>query len=252
MDWTILYILVSVLLVSIVSLIGIFTFIIRSKNLEKILLYMISFSVGALFGDVFIHLLPEAFNGTTNMTVIGIYILIGILFSFAVEKFIHWRHCHVPDQKGHHHSFAYMSLVGDSVHNFIDGLIIAGAYIVSIPVGIATTIAVVLHEIPQEIGDFGVLLHGGFSKSRALFFNFLTALTAIVGALIGFLMSGSAELLVFIVPFAAGNLIYIAGTDLIPQLHGDSCENITFGKSVGQLLFVILGILVMMSMLLLE
>jgi zinc and cadmium transporter len=255
MEWSIiLYTLVSVFLVSIVSLIGIFTFLVRSKRLDSILLLLVSFSVGALFGDVFIHLLPEAFGDTSSNTLVGLYVLSGILFSFAVEKFIHWRHCHTPEGKHHHHSFAYMSLVGDSVHNFIDGLIIAGAYFVSIPVGIATTVAVILHEIPQEIGDFGILLHGGFSRSKALFFNFLTALTAVAGAIIGIIMSSIESLMIFLIPFAAGNLIYIAGTDLIPQLHdSSSCDNHRIiRRSASQIFIIILGIAVMMSMLLLE
>jgi zinc and cadmium transporter len=253
MEWNIImYILVSVILVSITSLIGIFTFLLHNKKLDNILLYLVSFSVGALFGDVFIHLLPEAFEGTNNSTLIGIYVLTGILFSFAVEKFIHWRHCHTPEDRHHHHAFAYMSLVGDSVHNFIDGLIIAGAYFVSIPVGIATTIAVILHEIPQEIGDFGILIHGGFSKGKALFFNFITALTAVVGAIIGIILSSTESLMIFLIPFAAGNLIYIAGSDLIPQLHNNTCEEKTIRKSTSQIMIMILGILIMMCMLLLE
>ncbi len=255
MDWNIiLYVILSVILVSITAFVGIFTFMIRNKNLEKILIYLVSFSVGALFGDVFIHLLPEAFEEASNHALIGIYVLVGILFSFVVEKFIHWRHCHIPEGKHHHHSFAYMSLVGDSVHNFIDGLIIAGAYFVSIPVGIATTIAVLLHEIPQELGDFGILMHGGFSKGKALFFNFLTALTAIAGAILGIIMSGTESLMLFLVPFAAGNLIYIAGSDLIPQLHGSSScdDHRLLYRSASQILMIILGIMVMMGMLLLE
>jgi zinc and cadmium transporter len=252
---TILYIIISVLIVSAVSLIGVITLSIKVKNLNKILLYLVSFSVGALFGDVFIHLLPEAFAETTNATLVGIYVLVGILFSFGVEKFIHWRHCHTLEGhgvKGHHHSFAYMSLVGDSVHNFIDGLIIAGAYFVSIPVGIATTIAVIMHEIPQEIGDFGILLHGGFSRGKALFFNFITGLTAVAGALLGILLSSTESLVLFLIPFAAGNLIYIAGSDLIPQLHTDSCDDRTIKKSASQTVMIILGILVMMAMILFE
>jgi zinc and cadmium transporter len=259
MEWNILaYIIVSVIAVSAVSLVGIFTFLFNNKKIDNILLYLVSFSVGAMFGDVFIHLLPNAFDGTSNHTLIGIYVLTGILFSFAVEKFIHWRHCHTPESKHHHHSFAYVSLVGDSVHNFIDGLIIAGAYFVSIPVGIATTIAVILHEIPQEIGDFGILLHGGFSRGKALFFNFITALTAVIGAIIGIIMSNTESLMIFLIPFAAGNLIYIAGSDLIPQLHDDSsCDEIKDRKKVLrqgalQIIMIILGILIMMSMLLLE
>lgn len=256
MDLTIIvYIISSVLIVSAVSFVGALTLFFKTKNINQILLYLVSFSVGALFGDVFIHLLPEAFIDTANHTLVGIYALVGILFSFSVEKFIHWRHCHTLEGhggNGNHHAFAYMSLVGDSVHNFIDGLIIAGAYFVSIPVGIATTVAVIMHEIPQEIGDFGILLHGGFSKGKALFFNFITALTAVAGAILGILLSNTESLVIFLIPFAAGNLIYIAGSDLIPQLHTDSCDEKTIHKSASQTAIIILGILVMMSMLLLE
>jgi zinc and cadmium transporter len=247
----ILYIIISVIIVSAVSLIGILTFLIQTKRLDKIILYLVSFSVGALFGDVFIHLLPEAFRASTTMMV-GLYILIGILFSFIMEKFIHWRHCHTPESKHHHHRLAYMNLVGDAMHNFIDGLVIAGAYFISIPVGIATTIAVLFHEIPHELGNFGVLIYGGFSKLKALLFNFLTALTALLGAFLGILLGNAGTATIFLVPFAAGNLIYIAGTDLIPELHKTSCDDFKFSESLGQLLCIILGILIMMSILLLE
>ncbi len=247
-----LYILVSVFLVSITSMIGIFTFLFKSKDIEKIGLYFVSFAVGALFGDVFIHLMPEAFRSGVN-ALIGVYIVAGILFSFIVEKFIHWRHCHLSESTHHHHSsFVYMNLLGDVVHNFIDGLIIAGSYFVNVAVGVATTIAVFVHEIPHEVGNFGVLIHGGFSRGKALLFNFLTALFAIAGALLGFFMARTETLFAFLVPFAAGNLIYIAGTDLIPQLHGDTCEENELRKSAWQLVAMLVGVGLMLAMLLLE
>ncbi|MEK6953135.1 MAG: ZIP family metal transporter, partial [Nanoarchaeota archaeon] len=173
----------------------------------------------------------------------------GIILSFLIEKVIHWRHCHIPTSKKHPHPFAYINLLGDSVHNFIDGLIIAASYLASIPVGIATTIAVILHEIPQEIGDFGVLLHGGFTKKKALFFNFITALTAVLGALIALILSKSIEqLTIFLIPFAAGGFIYIAGSDLIPELH----KEVKLSKSVLQILTFVFGILIMVLLLFLE
>src|SRR3989344_3424132 len=175
------YTILSVLIVSIVSLIGILALSIKTDKLKKILIYTISFSAGALFGDAFIHLIPEAVKETGFGLKTSLFILLGIIFSFIIEKFIHWRHCHLPHSKEHIHPFAVMNLLGDGIHNFIDGIIIGASYLASIPTGIATTIAVILHEIPQEIGDFGVLLQGGFSKSKALAFNFLTAATAILG-----------------------------------------------------------------------
>jgi len=241
------YIILSVVCVSLISLISIFLF--KIKNLEKILLYLVSFSIGALLGDAFIHLIPEAFE-KIGPVYVGVYVLCGILFSFIIEKFIQWRHCHVQTSRKHPHRFVYMNLVGDGFHNFIDGLIIAGSYFVSFPVGVATTIAVIFHEIPQEIGDFGVMLYGGLSRAKALLFNFLTALTAILGAVIGIFLSGMEPILGFLIPFAAGNFIYIAGTDLIPELHKN---NKNFGsKDFLQFFMIVLGILVMVSLLLLE
>lgn len=244
-----IYSLASVFIVSIISLAGIFTLSINEKRLKTILIYFISFSAGALFGDTFIHLLPEVAEETGFTLISSIYVLTGIIISFAVEKIICWRHCHMPITKKHVHPFAYMNLLGDCVHNFIDGMILGGSFLVSIPVGIATTVAIVLHEIPQEIGDFGVLLHGGFSKGKAIYLNFLTALTAIVGVVFSLILNnyvGGANN--FLVPFAAGSFIYIAGSDLIPELH----KEIGFRKSLFQILAFVGGICVMLLLLLIE
>ena len=206
-----IYSLVSVLIVSLISFVGVLTLSIKADKLKKILLYMVSFSAGALFGDAFIHLLPEVIGEFGFGVNISIYVLLGIGFSFVIEKFVQWRHCHIPTSKQHIHPFAMMNLFGDGVHNFIDGVIIGASYLASIQVGIATTIAVILHELPQEIGDFGVLLHGGFSKGKALFFNFITALTAIFGAVVALVIGSFVEnITIFLVPFAAGTFIYIA------------------------------------------
>ena len=242
------YALISVVGISLLSLVGVATLSIKIGKLKKILIYLISFSAGALIGDAFIHLLPEAVEEAGEFSIeISLYVILGILMSFVVEKFIHWRHCHLPITSGHKHPFAWMNLFGDSIHNFIDGLIIGASYLVSIPVGIATTIAVALHGIPQEIGDFGVLLYGGFSKKKALFLNFLTALTSILGALFALALSRYIpSLSSFIVPFAAGSFIYIAGSDLIPELHKE-CK---VSKSLLELFIFILGIGMMMLMLL--
>src|SRR3989338_3847877 len=183
----------SVILVSIISFIGLFTISLKEEKLKKIIFYLISFSAGALLGDVFIHLIPELieknkFSLTTSISILG-----GIGIFFILEKFIHWQHCHGNVmQKNHIHSFAYTNLVGDALHNFIDGAVIAATYLVSIPAGLATTIAVVLHEIPQEVGDFGVLIHGGFTKSKALVLNFLSALPPLLGAVLAIIAGKSA------------------------------------------------------------
>ena len=233
--------LLSVILVSVVSFAGVLTLVLKDVTIRKFLLYFVAFSAGALFGDAFIHLLPEvtADGFTTN---ISLYILSGVIVSFLVEKGVHWRHCHIPSSKKHPHTFAYMNLFGDAVHNFIDGLIIAASYMVSAPIGIATTIAVVFHEIPQEIGDFGVLLQGGFSKNKALALNFLTAATSIAGALIALAVSAYIEgSIIFLASFAAGGFIYIAGADLIPELH----KKFSVRSSIGQIAALLLGMGVM-------
>jgi|TARA_Y100000310_G_scaffold341861_1_gene442560 zinc and cadmium transporter len=243
-----IYSLISVIIVSLISFVGILTISIKADKLNKILLYMVSFSAGALFGDAFIHLLPEVVEETGFSLGISFYLMFGIAFSFIVEKFIHWRHCHIPTSKEHVHPFAMMNLFGDAVHNFIDGVIIGASYLVSIPVGIATTIAVILHELPQEIGDFGVLLYGGFSKWKALFFNFITALTAVFGAVVSLLISLYVEnITTVLVPFAAGTFIYIAGSDLIPELH----KEVEVKKSLLQFIAIVFGVLVMLALLVL-
>lgn len=250
MSITWLYTLGSVGLVSLISIIGLSTIAIKAEKLKKILIYMISFSAGALLGDAFIHLLPEIVEeaGAFTVTISG-YILLGIIVPFVIEKFIHWRHCHMPITHEHTHPFAWMNLFGDAIHNLIDGMIIGAAYMISLPVGIATTIAVILHEIPQEIGDFGVLIHGGFSAKKAILLNFLTALTSVIGA-IAVLSIGAhvAETSHFLVPFAAGNFIYIAATDLIPELHKET----TVKKSAFQLIWFVIGIGIMSLLLGLE
>jgi zinc and cadmium transporter len=241
-----IYSLISVFLVSLIAFIGLLTISIKEKKLEKIVLYLVSFAAGGLLGGAFIHLIPEAVEEVGFGINVSLYILAGIVVSFIIEKFI-WRHCH--KNKCPIHSFAYMNLIGDGVHNFIDGLIIGAAYLASIPIGIATTLAVILHEIPQEIGDFGVLIHGGFSRKKALSFNFLTALTAVLGTITSLLISAYMENITnFLIPFAAGAFIYIAGSDLIPELK----KEIKIKKSLIQAILLVLGISVMFLLTLLE
>tara|TARA_Y100000310_G_C20630848_1_gene788590 strand:- start:981 stop:1736 length:756 start_codon:yes stop_codon:yes gene_type:complete len=244
-----IYSIISVLLVSIISIIGVVFFSVRIKTLKKVMIYMVSFSAGALFGDVFIHLLPEIAEEVGFGLNISIYVLVGIIFSFIVEKIIHWRHCHHPHDEEHNHTLATMNIFGDFVHNFIDGIIIGVSYLVSIPVGIATTVAVVLHEIPQEIGEFGVLIHSGYTRKKALFFNFIVSLSAVIGVIASLILNNSMEgVTTFMIPFAAGSFIYIAGSDLIPELH----KEVELKKSIYQLISFVLGIGIMILLLLLE
>jgi len=181
------YTLISVFIVSLISLVGVVTLSINEYRLKKWLTYLVSFSAGALLGDVFLHLLPEISEISFGAKE-GLYILLGLVIFFVLERFILWQHRHGQHEE-HVHSLVYLTQVGDSLHNFIDGLIIAGSFLAGPHVGIATTIAVIFHEIPQEIGNFAILLHGGWSKNKALLYNFVSALFAVLGAVIVLLFS---------------------------------------------------------------
>ena len=242
--------LTSVIIISAMSLVGVLVLWLKDQQLKKVLLYLVSFSVGGLFGDAFIHLIPETIEESGFGTSASVLLLFGILSSFAIEKFLQWRHCHIPTSSEHPHSFAYMNLFGDAVHNLIDGLIVGGSYLAGISVGVSTTLAVIFHEIPQELGDFGVLIHGGFSKTKALRFNFLTALTAVLGAVIALVLGATLEgFIPLLIPFAAGNFIYIAGSDLIPELRRDEPD---LKKAALQVTSILFGVAIMFGLLLLE
>jgi len=231
-------ILASVIVVSLLSLIGILFVGMKEAFMGRILMALVGFSSGSLIGAAFIDLLPEALEETGQ--VIFYYVIVGIVFFFAMEKFLYWRHCH--DGKCPIHIFAYLNIIGDAVHNFIDGTIIAASFLVSYPLGYATTLAVIFHEIPQELGDFGVLLYGGFGKRKALTYNFLSALAAVAGSLVTYYLASSVQGVEwFLVPFAAGGFIYIAATDLMPELHKKSSPR----DSSFQLATILLGLFVM-------
>jgi zinc and cadmium transporter len=201
-------ILASVTVVSLVAFIGILFIGLKEAFLKRILMALIGFASGSLIGGAFIHLLPEALEEAGQAT----------FYYVVVEKFLYWRHCH--EGKCPVHVFAYLNLVGDGIHNFIDGMIIAASFILSYDLGFATTLAVIFHEIPQEIGDFGVLIYGGFGKRKALMYNFVSALTAVAGSLVTYYLALYIQgVEKFLIPFAAGGFIYIAATDLMPELR---------------------------------
>lgn len=246
----IIYSFLSVLITSLISLIGVITLGISNRKLSKILIYLISFSAGALLADVFFHLLPHLIEEQGSFSIkISSYIFVGIIMSLILEKIIHWRHCHLPVNKKHIHHVSLMSLIGDAIHNFIDGIIIGLSYFLSIPIGIATTIAVILHEIPQEIADYGVLVYGGFSKKKALLMNMLTATTSFIGLAFALIIGSRMESLIdVLIPIAAGNFIYIACSDLIPELHKQNETK----QSLAQILAFILGAMILLLMVFLE
>lgn len=239
---TLIWILISTFAVSLIAFIGIITLLMKDKFLKKSLLFLVSLSAGALIGGAFLHLIPEAVEKVGDTKILA-YVIIGFVFFFLIEKILHWHHCH--NGKCSVHTFAYMNLIGDIVHNFIDGLIIAGSFIVNIHLGIITTLAVILHEIPQEISDFGVLIYAGFKRAKALFLNFIIALFAILGGMAGYFLGEYADkIIVYLLPFAAGGFIYIAASDLIPEIK----KEVQIKKSIVSIIVFIIGILIMYGM----
>jgi len=236
-----IWILSATILVSLISLVGIATLGIKTKIFDRILVLLVGFAAGGLIGGAFLHLLPEAVE-QCSCDAVFFYALIGFTIFFLMERYLYWRHCHngVCDV----HTFTYLNLIGDGVHNFTDGLIIAASFMTDLRLGIVTTLAVVFHEIPQEIGDFGILIYGGFSKPKALMFNFICALSAILGAIIGYTLSSITEnISLFLISFTAGGFIYIAASDLIPELHKQKDirrANIAFITFILGLFFMVL------------
>jgi len=221
----------------------------NEENIKKNISLFISLAIGALLGDAFIHLIPEAFEGSPDSVIVSLLIIFGILIFFTLEKFLHWHHHGEDKEDTQIHPVGKLLLFTDGFHNFVDGIIIGVSFLVSIPIGIATTLAVVLHEIPQEIGDFAVLIHSGYEKRKALWLNFLSALTAVLGVSIALIFGSVAETFtLWILPIAAGGFIYIAVADLIPELH----KTKELKYSILQLFAVIIGIGIMVVLVFLE
>jgi len=253
-----IYILISVFFISLISLIGIFVLSFKTDFLQKILFVFVGLAVGAFFGNAFLHLIPEAFEAVENTAFISLFVILGIMVFFALEKFLHWHHHHGDAEEAEEigalnqnqidvsskriKPLGFLVLISDSIHNFLDGVVIAASFGISIEIGIATTIAIALHEIPQEVADFALLIHSGMSKAKALLFNFASALFAIVGAIVAILASNFfAGINPFIAAFAAGAFIYIAGSDLVPELH----KTHNAKKSLIQFIFILIGVALM-------
>ncbi|QQG49622.1 MAG: ZIP family metal transporter [Candidatus Berkelbacteria bacterium] len=237
----------SVTVVSLVSLIGAFVIAVHDRRSEDeeyspFMHFLIALAVGALLGDAMIHLLPEAFAEAGQIA--SLYVGGGFIVFLILEKFLHWRHHHRQQVKNRIEPVGVMNLVGDGLHNFIDGALIAASYLISFPIGLATTIAVVLHEIPQELGDYAILRSAGFSKRSAIFFNFVSALFAIVGAVV--VLSTTINVIAtapLILAFTAGGFIYIV-LILLKKLG----EELTASRTFGHIASIVLGILLMWAL----
>lgn len=232
--------LCSALIISLLSIIGVFTSLMHVKILKRLMLLLVAFSAGTLLGEAFIHLIPKALE-TLNLSPLTLSLFLGIIIFLIGEASLHWHHCH----HGHCNvtKYSYASLAGDLIHNFIDGLIIITAYNVNISLGIATSFAIIIHEIPQEIDDFEILINTGFTKSKAILFDFLLSLTIIIGILIGYLIEHHI-FTKYLLPFAAGGFVYVAFTELLPHLHYEP----EVRKTVSSLMFFVAGIVFMYAL----
>lgn len=251
-----LYSLSSVILVSLISLVGVITLVISEVRLRHLVVWLVALAAGALFGDAIIHLIPESFELSVNPAAISFYILLGIITFFVLEKFLHWSHQHLVEKCGndeHCHPpikpFGYLSIIADGAHNLIDGLIIGASYLISVELGIATTLAVILHEIPQELGDFAILIQAGFSKFKVILFNLLSASVAVIGTLIALILGEqTAALTTALLPIAGGGFLYLAGSDLVPELH----KTADLKKSILQFSAMTAGIVLMFALLFMD
>ena len=217
------WILLSTVSLSLISLVGVVALFLKEKILKKIIFPLVAFSAGALIGGAMLHMIPEAIEVAGPNIWIFVWVIIGFSLFFLLEQFIHWHHCHRTISE-HKHPVTYLILIADAIHNFIGGLAIGGAFMVDIRLGLVTSFVAASHEIPQELGDFGILIHGGWEKKKALLFNFISALTMVLGGLVVYFASFKINI-VYLLPFAAGNFIYIASSDLIPEIkHRDNIK----------------------------
>ncbi len=221
-----LYIILATFFVSLLSLVGI-SFYFKKKYSQKIMEATVSLAAAVLLGNVFFHMLPEMVSecgeGSNSFTVLSWWLLGSIIFFFFTEKYLHWHNCH------HHHNEEHDKeclnpmginiLIGDGLHNLVDGMAIAASFILDVNIGIMATLAIALHEIPQEIGDFSLLLKSGFTKLKALFWNFVSALLAMAGGIITYFYAQSQTHHLFLTAIAAGSFLYIAMSDIMPHLH---------------------------------
>jgi zinc and cadmium transporter len=233
--------LLALLAISAISLVGVIVLALSSKQLERALVVLVPFAAGALLGDAFLHIFPEVVEEVGGFELnVSISVLVGLLVFFTLEKVLHWHHAHFPHEEVVH-PVATTNLIGDGLHNFIDGAIVAASFLASPQLGLATATAVALHEIPQELGDFGILVHAGMKPRRALMLNAASALAAVLGGVMTLAVVPLAHVETLLLPFTAGAFIYIASTDLLPELHKEPEP----AKSTVQLLALIAGIAVM-------
>ncbi len=220
------WILAGGVLMSAIALVGSVTLFLSKAALDRIIMPLVAFAAGSLLGGAFFHMLPAAIQETQADPTVFLWVLIGFALFFALEQFLHWHHCHRASSDCKK-PLTYLILLGDGLHNFLGGLGVAGVFLIDVRLGLAAWLAAAAHEIPQELGDFGVLIHGGWSKTTALLLNGASGLTFLVGGLVAYAASERIEV-GFLVPFAAGNFLYIGASDLVPEVN----KHRDFGRNV--------------------
>jgi zinc and cadmium transporter len=220
MDPTLLWIVASGLLMSAIALVGSVTLVLPESTLRLLILPLVALAAGSLLGGALFHMIPATVDAVGNQLSVYAWIATGFATFFVLEQFLQWHHCHLtPSEHGEHKTpLGYLVLVADGLHNFIGGLAVAGSFLIDIRLGVTTWIAAAAHEVPQELGDFGVLVHSGWRTKTALLYNVASALTFLLGGLVAYVLSRGIDV-TFLVPFAAGNFIYIASADLIPEVN---------------------------------
>ncbi|MDD5639408.1 MAG: ZIP family metal transporter [Candidatus Pacebacteria bacterium] len=241
MDFAILFAFLGIAFVVSLSFIGFLFFKLNQDFLKKLLLVLVAFSAGTLIGDAFFHLLPEAIENNQGSFNIWIFAVIGLLIFFILEKIIHWRHCHILTSKDHPHELGMMNLIGDGLHNFLDGIIMMSSFCVDLNLGFATMLAIIAHEVPQKIGDFGILIYAGYSKWKALWLNLGFSLISFLGGIFVLIWIQNDAVLLFLNTFTAGSFIYIAVADLIPEIKKES----SLKYSLIQLVSILFGLFIM-------
>ena len=223
-------------------MVGSVTLVLKPATLDRLLLPLVAFAAGSLVGGAFFHMIPAAVVEIGDMLNVGILVVAGFTVFFLLEQLLHWHHCH-RSSSDCKQPLTYLILIGDGLHNFLGGLAIAGTFLIDIRLGITSWLAAAAHEVPQELGDFGVLVHGGWSRRRALIFNVLSGLTFLLGGLVTYALSFQMDVS-WLIPFAAGNFLYIGASDLVPEVnkHHDLKANavhlLAFVLGLALLLFV--------------
>jgi len=236
-----LWIIVGGILMCVIALVGALTLPFKEATLRAILLPLVALSAGSLLGGAFFHMIPESVEKIGSQTTVYIWVVMGFSIFLLLEQLLHYHHCH-RESTDCHKPLTYLVLIGDGIHNFIGGIAVAGTFLIDVRLGITTWLAAAAHEIPQEIGDFGVLVHGGLSTKKALLYNVLSASTFLLGGILAYMFSFTSWVY-YLIPFAAGNFLYIGASDLVPEVN----KHHHLANNIIHFLSFVSGILILLS-----